>query len=270
MQNPPQKRLKNVAETSLVLVYIRAFETQSKSPIIYDPNAVEMLKHIEFDVNKLKKLVNKSDIIFSAMRVRRFDQYVDEFLQKTPDGIVVSLGCGLDDRFHRIDNGKVTFYDLDLPEVIRLRKELIQESPRNHFIAQSVIDFQWLDSLKDYTQKRILFLAEGLLMYLQELDIKNLILNIQQKFPGSEIIFDVFSKFALKIKQRHSVIKEAQASLQWAIDSNNALESWGKGITLIDSWNYFDQPEKKLGFMRLNKIIPVFRNISRIVHYRIE
>lgn len=98
-----------MAKTSLATLYVRASETQSRNPIVRDPKAVEMVEKIEFDFHEVARKFRKHDIICTAMRVKHFDECVQDFLAGFPNGVVVSIGCGLDDRFSRIDNGQVVF-----------------------------------------------------------------------------------------------------------------------------------------------------------------
>ena len=63
------------------------------------------------------------------------------------DKVVVNVGCGLDTRFQRIGGGKAVFFDMDLPEVIALRRELIPEQPGNAYIAASLLETGWMDDL---------------------------------------------------------------------------------------------------------------------------
>ncbi len=53
----------------------------------------------------------------------------------------------MDTRFHRVDNGQAHFFDLDLPEVIRFKRNYVEESPRYRLIASSVFDYAWMDQV---------------------------------------------------------------------------------------------------------------------------
>ena len=86
-----------------------------------------------------------------------------DFLTRNPDGIVVNIGCGLDTRFSRIDDGKVEWYDLDFPEVIDVKKHFFQENDRYHFISSSVLEFKWIENLSNKKNHPFLFIAEGVL-----------------------------------------------------------------------------------------------------------
>jgi len=102
----------------------------------------------------------------------------------------------LDTRFERVAerNSQVEWYDLDLPDVIELRRKLVGgERERHHFLACSVLDNVWLDTVSAHRQRPFLFLAEGVFMYLTEAQVKSLVLRLREHFPGAELVFDAFS-----------------------------------------------------------------------------
>lgn len=83
-----------------------------------------------------------------ALRARHVDQKARDFLEWHPEGVIVNLGCGLDTRFYRLDGGRLHLFDLDLPEVIDLKRQLLAETERYHFVASSVLDFDWMDMVQ--------------------------------------------------------------------------------------------------------------------------
>ena len=123
--------LTGVPETLLIPLYHRAQETQRPDAMLKDDKAVEILGKPDFDPRRFK--LQQHDVIGLVCRVREFDRFACDFLIAHPDGVVVHIGCGLDTRFERVDNGRVEWFDLDLPEVIELRRKLIgEENGRYH------------------------------------------------------------------------------------------------------------------------------------------
>jgi O-methyltransferase involved in polyketide biosynthesis len=188
----------DISETLLIPLYARAIESKSENPILIDKKAIEITNQLNSVFSKSEsklhrnlskgKLRRKLDVTLS-MRTKKFDEYVKEFLKKSPDGIVVEIGCGLSTRFERIDNEKVIWYDLDFPDVIDIRKYFFKENNRYHFIESSALEFNWLNKLDNKKGKNILFIAEGVFMYLFENDVKSLILKIQENFTNCELAF---------------------------------------------------------------------------------
>jgi O-methyltransferase involved in polyketide biosynthesis len=212
-----------------------------------------------------------------ALRTRKFDRYCLDFLAKNPDGILVELGCGLSTRFPRIDNGTLTWYDLDFPEVIDIKKRFFKETDRYHFIRSSVLDFTWMEHIQNQS-KKILFIAEGLLMYLHEDEVKNLVVNLQKKFPGSELICEVTNAYVVNMLKRKIWKKKFQrdnnlgkdATFHFGIKNSNEFETWNNGIMFLDEWTYFDETNNKLGWMNFFGRFEKMRKALWIVHYQLR
>ncbi|MFX0172790.1 MAG: class I SAM-dependent methyltransferase [Candidatus Hodarchaeota archaeon] len=271
-----------VAETLLITLFCRAIETESDDPVIIDYKAVEIVKQLgeHYDFSKLKKVRNfKQLAVTMSMRARRFDYYVQQFLAQAPDGIVVNIGCGLDTRFHRLglDKGQVEWYDLDLPEVITIKKHFFQESERYLLISSSVLDLEWMTPLSQ-KNRPLLFLAEGVFMYLYEEDVKRLILQLQATFPGSELACEVTNIFWVKRMQQGFMKRRFQSrfhlgddvTFHWGIKEGSEVESWKPGIQLLDEWTYFDEAEKKLGKMRFFGRFSLLRKSQWVVHFKLN
>jgi O-methyltransferase involved in polyketide biosynthesis len=114
--------LEGVSETLLIPLYVRARESQRPDAMIKDDRAVAMVNQIECDFSKFK--MAKHDEVAVIMRMNKFDSQVRTFLKENPDGVVVHIGCGLDTRFERVDNGRVDWFDLDIPEVMAMRQKI--------------------------------------------------------------------------------------------------------------------------------------------------
>ncbi|MCZ7686787.1 MAG: class I SAM-dependent methyltransferase [Sandaracinaceae bacterium] len=199
-----------MSETLLFPLYALALESRSERPILVDEEAVALRRRAERSSRpragrstggsregRLPRLL----VTTLALRIRRFDAYVREFLEREPDGVVVNLGCGLDDRRRRVDNGRVRWLDLDLPEVIALRRRLLPESDRMRFVASSALDLSWLELLPDEPGPRFLFVAEGLLMYLPPEGVRELVTSLAARRPGAELVAEVASRRIVRISQ---------------------------------------------------------------------
>ncbi len=276
--------LSHVSETMWIPLYCRAIESQSKNPIIKDAKSVEI-------ITSLKDQFSKSDREFyrrlaegklpsklpatMALRTRRFDRYVENFLKANPDGIVVSLGCGLDTRFYRLDNGKVEWYEVDLPEVIKVKGLFMKNTDRFHFISSSVLDFSWLKAIRG-RGRPVLFYAEGLFMYLPEEEVKKLVLKLVEAFPGAELVCEVVSKSTIKRmkagwgrrKFRRNFHLEEDVVFIFGVDGAREMENWNPKIQFLDEWTYFDDREKKLGWFKLFGHFKSFKYAQWTAHYK--
>lgn len=276
--------LGGLAATSLLTLHCHALESQSKNPILDDPTAVEMVGKLAPILSKSKNRlfqkmakgkVDKNLIVHVALRARKYDEYIRSFLSRAPDGVVVNIGCGLDTRFHRIDNGKVIFYDLDLPEVINVKKNLLEENERYHFIPTSVLEHRWMDPLLVYQGRSFLFMAEGVFMYLERDSVKSLVLKLQSEFPGCELVCEVFNsvwlskalKGMINFKMQQELHLGKDVTYHFGIRDSREMEAWNPGIEFLDEWSYFDEPEPKIGVIRLFRHVEILRKTQWTVHY---
>lgn len=262
--------LSKVAETLLIPLYIRAIESQRADALLKDEKAVALVRQMEYDPSRILAKIEEETRVAAVLRSREFDRYARDFLARHSEAVVVHIGCGLDTRFDRVDNGEVEWYDLDLPEVIALRRKLIgDEGERHHFLACSVLDSTWVDAVNVYPRRHFLFLAEGVLMYFEEAQVKSLVLMLKEHFPGAELVFDAFSPLFVWANNRRVALTKIGALSHWGLKRGKDLETWGDGICLLGEWFPFSQPEPRLGRVRLVRHIPLLVKIMGVFRYRL-
>ncbi len=263
--------LSGVAETLLIPLYIRAIESQRPDALIKDENAVALVQQMDYDFSPaMLTRVDEETRVAIVLRNREFDRYARDFLVRYPAAVVVHIGCGLDARFERVDNGKVDWFDLDLPQVIELRRKFIGgEGARYHFLACSVLDRAWLNAVSIHRQRPFLFLAEGVLMYFDEAQVKSLVLTLKEHFPGAELAFDAFSSFFVWANNRRVARTKIGARCHWALKRGKDLERWDDGIRLLDEWFPFACPEPRLARVRWVRFIPLLVKTTGVFHYRL-
>jgi O-methyltransferase involved in polyketide biosynthesis len=263
--------LNGIAETLLFTLYIRGIESQRADAILKDRKAEELVKQMEKSFSRIKKMkMAEHDKVSIILRNREFDRLAKDFLSRYPDALVIHIGCGLDARFERVDNGTVEWFDLDVPEVINLRKKLIgAERKRYHLLSFSVFDSEWLNIVHAYRNRPFLFLAEGVFMYFEEGQIKAFVLSITERFPGSELVFDGLSPFVVRANNRKIARTKLSARYHWALQRGKYLESWNSNIHLLEEWRIFDQYEHRLANIRWMRFIPLFAKAIGIFHYKL-
>ncbi len=190
--------LTGVSETALLTLQVRAGEARRPDGIIDDPMAVKLIDAIDFDFGKFG-LARRQDM---ALRTLAFDGAARRYLIDHPEATVVALAEGLQTSFYRLDDGRVghefRWLTVDLPAIVELRAKLLPPVDRVTAIAQSALDFTWMDRVE--TADGVFITAEGLLMYLQPGDAMGLIAECAKRFPGGQLMFDLpppwFSKWA--------------------------------------------------------------------------
>ena len=259
----------NVSETLIIPLYFRAKESVRPDALLVDRTAVELVKCIEYDYSRIH--LGAHDQVLILMRVREFDRMARKFLEEHPGAVVVHIGCGLDTRYQRLEEMQVEWYDLDLPEVIALRRQLgLAVQGRCHTISASVFDFGWMDQIGLAPSITLLLIAEGVFMYFEESQIKMLIFKLREKFRNVDLICDAMTPQLLKMDNLHLVFSKMKARLKWGLNHAGDLESWAEGIKLLEEFYYFDSAEPRLGVMNLMRYIPLFTKSSGIFHYKLK
>jgi O-methyltransferase involved in polyketide biosynthesis len=260
--------LDGVAETLLITLYARATESKRPDALIHDEKAVAMVEQMDRDFSRLK--LHGHDEVAVILRLREFDRFARDFLTRHPDAVVVHIGCGLDTRFERVDNGRVEWYDLDLPEVIELRRKLIRdEGERYHLLSGSVFDYAWLDAVLVNRQRSLLFMAEGVFPYFEEVQVRTLFLTIQKNFPGAEIVCDAHTPFVIWADNLQLASAKIQARLHFALKHGRDVEAWGDGIRMLEEWFYFGTDEPRTRAYRWMRRFPLLGKSTGIFHYRL-
>lgn len=279
--------LPDVAETGMLTFYCHAIESQHPDPILRDEKAVEIFRQFNpvfanSSSRLLRKLakgkVSKELVVHITLRAKKYDDYALSFLNRHPGGVIVNIGCGMDSRFHRVDNGQATCFDLDLPEMIEFKKRFYEETERYHSIGASVFDYAWMDQVADLGPRPVLFMAEGVFMYLDAVKVKELVLKLQSRFPGSELVCEVVAERytrkpwnrMVSMKLNRQMGAGTGASFTFGIRNDRELETWHSGIEFLDAWSYFDSGHPRLGWMGVMGKMKFMRNVQYTVHYRLN
>ncbi len=264
--------LGSVQETLLLPLWGRAIETQKKKPLLIDKKAVSIINCIPYDFTEISKNINK---IVQASWIARsifFDKKIKAFIDLFPEATIANIGCGLDTTFDRVDNGKIQWIDLDLPDTIDLRKKYISESDRRHFIPKSVFDQSWYDRIEK--KDKVMLLIAGVLCYFSESDVKRLFNDFHTFLPGVEVVFDYFSPIGMKVSNK-KVIEDGgmdkSAYLKWSIDNIQEIEKWDSNIKVISNMPMYREYKKNFSMLvRIGMSITDILKIVSLAHIRIN
>jgi len=191
-------QLERVPETLLWTLHHRAVEARRADAVLHDPVAVELLERIDYPFEARFGSGERLSQ-WQALRARCFDNAVRRFLADHPDGTVVALGEGLETQFWRVDNERVHWLTVDLPEVVELRRRLLPENRRLRSIGCSALEPSWLAEVD--TTGGVLATAQGLLMCLTPDEARGLISTCAGSFPGNGMVFDVVPRWLAERSQ---------------------------------------------------------------------
>jgi O-methyltransferase involved in polyketide biosynthesis len=170
--------LGSVQKTLLLPLWGRAAETRKPNPMLIDTAAAEIIDKIDYDFSTIISKISFVTQLAWIARSIHIDRTINNFLSAHPEGTIVNLGCGLDTTYERVNNGKLTWYDLDLPDVISLRKTFIRETHNRKFISASIADEKWIEQISG--KHPVLFTAAGVLYYLEEPELKKFLKMIPE------------------------------------------------------------------------------------------
>jgi O-methyltransferase involved in polyketide biosynthesis len=189
-------QLAGVPETLLWTLYNRASEARRADGLLRDPLAVKIADAIDYPFASHFGRPGEGHVL----RALRFDEQVRRFLEEHPDGTVVALADGLETQAWRVDNGRMRWLSVDLPEAIDVRRRFLTETDRFRDLPCSALDFRWMDEVD--ASRGVMITAQGLLMYLAPADVARLIAGCAERFPGGSMLFDVIPRWASRMMGR--------------------------------------------------------------------
>lgn len=183
-------------------------------------------------------------LMASAVRSTNMDRYIRDFVVRNPQGVVVLLGCGLETTFYRCDNGSVVFYEVDLPDVINYRKQILGETDRDRFIAADAFGDQWIKKVRsDVGDVPLLVAASGLYYYFEEKKVVDLF-KLLKNYGRIELLFDTVNKSGMKRMAKYmKQVGHSDAAMYSYVDKGQELAK-NIGGTLLKEEAYYAHTDK--------------------------
>jgi len=257
--------LSDVSQTALLTLRARASETRRDDPLIQDPEAVRLLESL---INRLPADTGErimrgrlpgSFTSYIALRARRYDEYVRRFREEYPEGLVVSLGAGFDTRYYRVSGKPWKYIEVDLPSVVKLKKQALGSGEEYRLIAGSVLEENWMGEIRAIQREEVLFLAEGLFMYLPGAGVRRVFERLADSFSNSEIVSEAvhakytrgWRKKALESKMRRRFGSEAGSAYLFGLRSAKEIEAFAPGIRVLEEWSWFEDDDIRPAIFKL-------------------
>lgn len=247
--------LSGVPETMLQTVYARAKESRTRGAI-QDKKAEELVEKLEYDFSLADKDAAMHDGVIARTIV--LDRLVRDYLAANPGSVVVNIACGLDTRCYRMQE-YAHWYNLDLPETIEVRWRLLPEEGGISQIAMSAMD-DWGTEIAEHDVPALVII-EGLTMYLNEADVKQIFSRIAERFGRAVVLAEIMNPTMVKHFKEKS-IEGSKAKFTWGIKNGKELAG------LLPDFSYKEEhglTEGMAVFVPIYKLldkIPVVRNIS--------
>jgi O-methyltransferase involved in polyketide biosynthesis len=258
----------------LATLYAKALDADAPRSILKDEYAKAAVARIDYDWDATTITARRAPSV--AVRTAHFDNWARQFIAAHPEAVVLHVGCGLDARVYRLDPGPgVHWYDIDYPGVIRLREQVYPVRDNYRMLGASVTDPKWLarESIARPTDRPVLFLGEGLTMYLMKADGLALLRRVVERFPSGELQFDAFNTLGIRTQVVNSVVRRSGSTLHWAIDRPADILDAVPGVRLLAWQSVFDsdtfqQVSPAVRWMgRVMSVVPGIRTMAQYHRY---
>lgn len=247
--------LTGVPETMLQTVYARARESAGRGAI-RDETAEQIIGSLDYDFS----LAEKDTAMRSGVIARTIvlDRLVGAWLGRHPGTVVVNLACGLDTRCYRM-KGYQHWYNLDLPETITVRQQLLPESGAISQLAMSAMD-DWGAAIREMDAPALVII-EGLTMYLSEADVRRIFEVIAARLPKAEVFVETMNPAVAKRFKERS-IEGSHAKFTWGVKDGRALAALLPGFRFVEEHSLTEGMAVFAPVYKLLDKLPAVRNIS--------
>ena len=231
-----------VQETLIIPLFGRVICSEHFPHLFSDPEAKRICDSLDYDFSEKRRMMESAPGLFGALEVaqRQYDLRceVEAYLRKHPKAAVVNLGCGLDDTFHKADNGICRGYNIDMPDVISIRNELLPAKDREENIGCDLNDHSWMDRID--ASNGAVFFAAGVFYYFKTDTVKTLFNAMAERFPGSVLAFDICNQRGAKMMMK-TWLKEAgitDVSAFFSLEDERELMKWNGHFSAVTAKSY--------------------------------
>ncbi|NJP94772.1 class I SAM-dependent methyltransferase [Nonomuraea sp. FMUSA5-5] len=229
-----------VEETLWITLTGRAFDSRQPDPILGDTMADALVRKTGYTNDKLRW--TKASCVEVAHRAKKLDEVARRFIARHPDAIGIDLGAGLDTRALRIDTPPtVDWYDVDFPDVVAARRQLIPDRPHVHTIGADLTDPAWLQSLP--ADRPAVIVADGLMAFLAEADMISLLRWLTDHLRSGEIAFNVYNTFTVRAAKLAPSARFLVPLFKSAGFGSRDIVHWNPELTLMEEIMLVREPE---------------------------
>ena len=236
--------------TLLMPLWARAVESRSASPFLRDARAEEIVERLDFDFDQFhRKSVPSVDY---CLRASVIDQVTQRFLNERKQCTIVEIGVGLDTRFDRVARKDAVWVEVDLPNAMQVRRNFFASTEKRIMLSDSLLESNWLDEVERVRQGPVLFVAEGVLYFFSEQQVREVIVRLVDRFPGSGFVFDAQSPLFLRFSNWRHPMQDSH--LRFSLADVRKIESWDERLRIRNYIGFGDSPFFDAGMPRLSRL----------------
>ena len=208
-----------VPDTLYLPLAARVYSTERFPEYFRDETALSLKDRIPEGVDEGS---SEYTYLASVARYYNTDRMERDFVSRNGRSSIVHLGAGLETAYLRLSDIDAHFYDMDLPEVIAKRRELLPPSEKETLIAGDLFDMRWADEVDGTLPVMILVL--GVFQYFREEMVLDVIGRMREAFPGAELVFDATTTAGLRYAAKYvRKTGNQSAAMYFAVDDAHAF-----------------------------------------------
>lgn len=247
----------SVQETLVLPLFGKAWAVRNYPDIFKDQDVQQIMDRVDYDFSALEKAAGgdkgKIASLAAATRQAALVWEIRDYLKDHPKALVVNLGCGLDTAGHQADNGTCRFANVDFPNVIELREQLIPSTEREKNIDADLNDFSWFEQIGFRPEEGVVFIASGVFLYFKKEDVRRLFVAMAERFPGGRIAFDGQNQKGKDVDLKALKASGIDISTNFALDKpEEELKSWSDRFARVQwkkmSTGYI-KPDRRFGIL---------------------
>lgn len=225
-----------VQETLLVPLYGRKMCSEKFPELYTDIFAKNLCDRLDYDFSELERKNNSFLYEFgsleAAMRQLDIMWEIKEYLKTYPKATVVNLGCGFDETGKACDNRSCKIVNIDFPDVIEVRNQLISNYERERNVACDLKDYSWMNEVDG--SNGVIFFAAGVFHYFKRNEVKDLVLELSKRYVGGCLIFDSVGKLGLKLMMSKTLKNMGISDVEGLFYTNNPIQdlNWSDKIRI--------------------------------------
>lgn len=229
----------DIQETALIPLAIKASETARPNARIKDEKAKQIIETLGVDVSKFDPFMSHEGVV---ARTIMFRDELKKLLKDYPDALCINLGCGFDDKFSQVDNGKLTWFDVDLPDQIAVRRKVYEDRDRCTMMAGSALDGEWTKGLPKNDMNIIVM--EGVLEYFSKDQVKTCLNMLCDSFAHGYLLAELHSPFLEKNSKHHDAVKNTNATFGWGTKSGKEYLELEPRLRFVSETSYNEEMKK--------------------------
>ena len=232
-------KIGDIQETALITLAIRASETDRPNARIKDFKAKEIIDALGVDVSKYDPFMSHEGVV---ARTIMYKNELENLIKLYPDALCINLGCGFDDKFVQVDNGKITWFDVDLPDIMAVRRKIYHDRDRCVMMEGSALESDWTKNLPE--RSTTIVVMEGVLEYFTKEQVTTCLNMLCNSFDHGYLLAELHHPILGKNTKHHDAVKYTNAQFQWGTKSGKEYLDLEPRLRLLSERSYNEEMRK--------------------------